>query len=597
MCVSNKVVLSLLLCGVVALHAAPGVLLAADEESAADTLQHLLDDAWEFELREDPLWATHVGEHRFNARLPEVTVADEARRWANRVEFLERIKDIDRQQLSAAERVNYDIFKRLTNDTIREYEFRTYLMPITNRSGFHISFPELAKRMPLNTVADYENYIARLNAFSRYADQHITVMRKGIERGMVLPAVVLEGAADAIAPHIVDDPAKSLLYAPFQAYPERIAADEQKRLTAAGRRAILQSVAPGFRRFADFMRREYLATARGSVGASALPQGRAFYRHRVRKFTTLDLSPEQVHQTGLEEVARIHAEMLQVIKQVKFDGDFAAFVKHLREGEEFYPKSAEQLMKEVSFVLKKMDGELPRLFRKLPRAPYGIRRVPDYIAPRTTTAYYMQPAGDGSRAGFYYVNTYNLKSRPLFEIEALSLHEAVPGHHLQLALQQEMRDLPDFRRYAGFTAFVEGWALYAERLGLEVGFYQDPYANFGRLSYEMWRACRLVVDTGLHYLGWSREQAIQYMAENTALSLHNITAEVDRYISWPGQALAYKTGELKIRALRATAEEKLGGRFDVRQFHDVVLGGGSVPLSVLEDNVHRYIAEESSNAP
>jgi uncharacterized protein (DUF885 family) len=337
------------------------------------------------------------------------------------------------------------------------------------------------------------------------------------------------------------------------------------------------------------MEREYLPAARGSIGASALPNGREFYRHRVKRFTTLDLTPEEVHQRGLAEVQRIRGEMEAVIKKTGFQGDFAAFVAHLRSEPRFYASSPEQLLKEVAYVLKRMDGQLPKLFGKLPRTPYGIREVPPYIASRTTTAYYMPPLGDGTQAGFYYVNTYDLKSRPLYEIEALSLHEAVPGHHLQLALQQEMTELPKFRRFADVTAFIEGWGLYAERLGLETGFYEDPYSNFGRLSYEMWRACRLVADTGMHYLGWTREQSIEFMAANTALTLHNIRAEVDRYIAWPGQALAYKTGELKIRELRSLAEQELGPRFDVRAFHDVVLGNGSVPLDVLDDNVRRWL--------
>ena len=314
----------------------------------------------------------------------------------------------------------------------------------------------------------------------------------------------------------------------------------------------------------------------------------------MKKFTTLDLTPEEVHQTGLKEVERIRREMDDAIRRSGFEGDFAAFVEHLRSESKFYADSPEQLMKEVAFVLKKMDGKLPELFGRLPRTPYGIRPVPDYIAPKTTTAYYSVPPGDGSRAGFYYVNTFDLKSRPLYELEALSLHEAVPGHHLQLALQQELTGLPKFRRFSGFTAFVEGWGLYAERLGLEVGFYEDPYSDFGRLSYEMWRACRLVVDTGIHYLGWTRPQAIDFMAQHTALSLHNIEAEVDRYIAWPGQAIAYKTGELKIRQLRQDAEAALGERFDIREFHDAVLAGGSVPLDVLETNVTAYVDEVRS---
>jgi len=330
--------------------------------------------------------------------------------------------------------------------------------------------------------------------------------------------------------------------------------------------------------------------ARESIAASSLPRGREFYRHRVRQFTTLDLSPEQVHETGLAEARRIRSEMESIPAKAGFSGDLPAFIAHLRESPQYYATTPEQLLKETSYVLKRIDGELPRLFRTLPRTPYGIREIPAFIAPKTSSAYYLQPAGDGSRGGFFYVNTYNLRSRPLFEIEALSLHEAVPGHHLQIALAQELTDVPPFRRYTELTAFVEGWALYAERLGLEAGFYRDPLSDFGRLSFEMWRACRLVVDTGIHYLGWTREQAIGFMAEQTALSRHNIEAEVDRYIAWPGQALGYKIGELKIRELRAFAERELGDAFDLREFHEVVLGSGAVPLDILEQNVKAYAA-------
>jgi uncharacterized protein (DUF885 family) len=396
--------------------------------------------------------------------------------------------------------------------------------------------------------------------------------------------------------HLVEDPEKSLLYEPLAKMPDAITPEDRQRLIEAGRRAIAESVVPGYRKFLAFMESEYVPRARGSIGASALPQGREFYRHRVRQFTTLDVTPDEVHQLGLSEVKRIRQEMDQIIAKLDFDGDFATFIQFLRTDPQFYATTGEQLLKDVTYVLKRMDGELPRLFGTLPRTPYGIREIPSYIAPRTTTAYYMPPTGDGTQAGFYYVNTYQLNSRPLYDVEALSLHEAVPGHHLQIALQQELVDLPPFRRFASVAAFVEGWGLYAERLGLEVGFYEDPYSDFGRLTYEMWRACRLVVDTGIHYFGWTREQAIDFMARNSALALHNIRAEVDRYISWPGQAVAYKMGELKIRQLRALAEQELGDRFDVRQFHDAVLSGGAVPLTILESQVKAYIEQAKANS-
>ncbi|MEO8496484.1 MAG: DUF885 domain-containing protein [Planctomycetota bacterium] len=553
-------------------------------------LKKLLDDAWEFALQEDPTFATHVGDHRFNDKLSHESIADQVRRLEARRGLLVRWNAIDRTALTKPDRVNYDIFGRILRDEIAESDFEMFLIPISNRWGFHIAFPELPQQIPLNNVQDYENYTARLREFSRLTDENIELMRAGIEKGLVLPSVVLEGYRDPITAHIVDDPTKSLLYKPFDKCPERVTNEHRERLTAEGREAIVKHVVPSYQKFLQFMQDEYVPNCRGSIAASALPNGRDYYRHRVRLFTTLDVTPDEVHATGQREVQRIRAEMDQIIKRVGFEGDFAAFVAHLRKEPRFYAETPEQLMKETAFVLKKMDGQLPKLFKTLPRTPYGIREIPAYIAPKTTTAYYQQPSGDGSQAGFYYVNTYNLKSRALYEIEALSLHEAVPGHHLQLALQQELTDIPAFRRFSPITAFIEGWGLYAERLGLEVGFYEDPYSDFGRLTYENWRACRLVVDTGMHYFGWTRQQAIDFMADNTALSIHNIEAEVDRYISWPGQALAYKTGELKIRELRAKAETELGDAFDIREFHEVVLGSGAIPLSVLSENVEEYIA-------
>jgi len=557
--------------------------------SAADEFSSLVDDIWQFDMEQSPLYATSVGDHRYNDRLPLVSSANRAQRNAAKNAFLDRLDKIARDDLSANDRNSYDILHRQIKDSLAEFEFGSYFMPITQRSGFHISFPELPKDVPLNTLSDYENYIARLNGFGEYADGHIGLMRDGIGADRILPAIALEGWEQSVDAQITEDPESNLLFEPFQEFPAGIPEGEHERLQAAAREAISTSVVPAYRRFREFMAQEYVPRARDSVGISAIPGGREFYRHRVRKFTTLDLTPEEVHQTGLAEVERIRNEMDEIIHQVGFEGDFADFTKHLREDPKFYADSKEALLKDVSLVLKQVDGQLPILFGRLPRMPYGLREVPEYIAPRTTAAYYQRPTGDGSKAGFFYMNTYNLKSRPLYTIEALSLHEAVPGHHLQIALQQEIEALPNFRRYSGFTAFSEGWALYAERLGLELGFYEDPYSDFGRLTMEIWRACRLVVDTGIHYMGWTRQQAIDYLHSNSALSLHNIRAEVDRYITWPGQALAYKIGELKIRELRQQAEATLGEQFDVRAFHDVVLGGGAVPLDVLEANVDAWV--------
>jgi uncharacterized protein (DUF885 family) len=553
-------------------------------------LAAIQDEYWEFKLRESPMFATSTGDSRYNDRLGKVSVADSERRNKENQEFLTRLDAIDPEQLSEDEQINRSILQRHLRDTIAEFRFSDHLMPVTQRSGFYLEFPELRRDAPLNNLKDYENYIARLNAFGKFTDGHIELMRAGIEAGKVLPAVVLEGWEPGVDAQIVDDPIKSLLYEPFENFPDNIDVTQQKTMRTAAQKAIAESVIPAYKRFRKFMTDEYVLRARDTISASALPDGRDYYRHRVKSFTTTEMTPEEVHELGLAEVKRIRAEMEAIITGLKFDGDFATFVEHLRTDSKFYAETPDELLKEVALILKRMDGQLPLLFGKLPRIPYGVREVPAYVAPRTTAAYYQPPIGGGTKAGFYFVNTYNLKSRPFYNLEALSLHEAVPGHHLQLALQQELTDMPPFRRYNDFTVFVEGWALYAERLGLEAGFYKDPYSNFGRLTMEMWRACRLVVDTGMHYLGWSREQAIQFLYENSALSMHDIQAEVDRYISWPGQALAYKVGELKIRELRKLAEEQLKDSFDVREFHDIVLSSGAVPLDVLEAKVKAWLA-------
>ena len=563
------------------------------QQRVSTQLQQLIDDEWEYRLKDDPLFATDVGDHRYDDQLPAVTPADFDRRLTQAGSFLDRLNAIERAALTAPEQLNYDIFKRVKSNEIAELEFRCYALPINTMGGFHTNFVELPTLIRLDTQQDYENLIARLNGFKTYAGQYIELMQAGLREGYIPPKASLRGVEESIKPHVVTNAEDSILFEPFKQMPDAIGDSDQRRLAEAARTAITNSVVPGYQALLQFVGDEYLPAARTSIAASDLPKGRAFYEQRVRSFTTLDLSPQQVHDTGRSEVKRIRAEMDAIIRQVNFTGNFKAFVEFLRSDPRFYAETPDALMKEVALTLKKMDGELPRLFKTLPRMPYGIKPVPDYIAPSTTTAYYMQPSGDGTRAGFYYVNTYNLKARPFYELEALSLHEAVPGHHLQIALQQELEDMPAFRRFGGFTAFIEGWGLYAERLGLEVGFYTDPYNDFGRLTYEMWRACRLVVDTGMHYLGWTRQQAIDFMAANTALTLLNIENEVDRYISMPGQALAYKTGELKLRELRERARQRLGSKFDVREFHDVVLRNGALPLDVLETTVEEWLAEQT----
>jgi len=579
--------------------AAPGKPAAGGGDSGGNAarLHALFDREWEMRLRDEPLFATEVGRHEYDALLPEVAYADLERRYRARQAMVAELTDsgaIDLSRLNVADAVNAQIWRAQLADRIAEFELGGYQMPFNADSGFHTSFAMLPDRMPFANRRDYENYLSRLRAWPRYVGQQIELMRMGIRRGFTVPRATLTGYERTISAHVVDDPAKSVFYKPFERFPAAMPEAERQSLRAAARAAILDGAVAGYRRLLDFYRAEYLPAARATIGASELPDGRAYYAHQIRHFTTLDLSPEEIHRIGLAEVERIAGEMQAVIRQVGFEGDFAAFVRFLRTDPRFYPKTGEELLKDAAWIAKRIDGKLPSEFKTLPRLPYTVQPVPDHLAPKYTAGRYVESPAGSTRPGIYWVNTYQPETRPLYNLEALTLHEAVPGHHLQIALSQELADLPNFRRYSYLSAFGEGWGLYSEWLGLEMGFYTDPYSNFGRLTYEMWRACRLVVDTGIHAQGWTRQQAIDYLAAHTALPLHEVETETDRYISWPGQALAYKLGELKIKELRRKAEQALGPSFDVRRFHDVVLGSGAVPLAVLEQNVDRFIGEQTA---
>jgi uncharacterized protein (DUF885 family) len=565
------------------------VLLAAAVSAPAE-FHRLLEEEWEARLREQPLLATSVGDHRYDDRLPSVAPADLQRSAERERATLQRLQAIDRAGLDVADCINYDMLARELRDDVADYEFGDWRLPINADSGFHTGFAELPRYSTLLTTRDYRNYIARLRAFPAYVAQQIANMREGLRTGFTLPRVVLDGYDVGIRMHVVDDPERSVFYAPFRAFPPGVPEADRPALLAEARAGIMDGAVAGYRAFLDFMVNEYIPKTRTTIAAADLPRGREYYAHRVRHFTTLDVTPEKVHEIGLGEVARIRAEMQEVMRQAGFTGDFPAFLQLLRTDPRFYAKTPEELLKQASYIAKRIDAKLPSLFGRLPRLPYGVEPVPAHLAPKYTGGRYVPAPVGGTRAGTYWVNTYALESRPLYVLEALTLHEAVPGHHLQIALQQELEGVPPFRRVAEVGAFVEGWGLYSEHLGIEAGFYQDPYSNFGRLTYEMWRACRLVVDTGMHALGWSREKALDFMAANTALSLHEVRTETDRYISWPGQALGYKMGEIKIRELRRMAEQEMGPRFDVRAFHDAVLANGAVPLPVLEEQIRAYVA-------
>jgi uncharacterized protein (DUF885 family) len=565
--------------------------------TAARALHALFAEQWQVALREDPLFATAVGDNRYNDRLPSMTLADLARRDQHARAVLERLHHIDRARLGESDGVSYDLFERELADAITDYRLKTYRQLITAEGGFHTDFSRLPEEMPLASAKDYDSYVARLRAFPAFARQNTELLREGVATGYTLPRVVMKGFTDAIAMHVVDDVTRSVFWKPFASFPATVPESERERLRQAGRAAIHDAVVPAYRDFLAFMRDDYIPHARSTIAAADLPGGRELYAFEVRHFTTLDLTPEAIHDLGLREVERIHGEMLEVMRAVAWKQGLPEFLEFLRTDPRFYARTSEELLKDAAYIAKRMDGKLPSLFKVLPRQPYGVEPVPADIAPKYTGGRYNGAPLDGHRAGTYWVNTYALDTRPLYNLEALTFHEAVPGHHLQIALQKELTDLPDFRRFVYVDAFGEGWGLYSEWLGIEAGFYQDPYSKFGRLSYEMWRACRLVVDTGIHAMGWSRERAIDYLAANTALSHHEIETEIDRYIAWPGQALAYKMGEMKIKQLRREAETALGERFDVRDFHYAVLHNGTVTLPVLERQVRDYIQAARAAAP
>jgi uncharacterized protein (DUF885 family) len=567
----------------------PAPVRAADELARLHDLFHR---EWEYRLKEDPLQATSVGRHEYDDQLPSLTTEDLARRAAADKAFLAELAAIDRGKLSSEDGVNYDIFRSQLADGIASWELGEDQMPFNADSGFHADFARLPEIVPLITVKDYESYISRLRAWPRYVDQQIEQMRLGLKRGMTIPRAVLNGYEGTITAHVVDDPEKSVFWKPFERFPSSVPEGERERLRREGRQAVTEDAVLGYRKFLDFYRKDYLPGSRTTIAAADLPNGRAFYAQQIHHYTTLDLSPDEIHKIGLAEVDRIAKEMDAVMKQTGFQGDHAAFVQFLRSDPRFYAKTPQALLERAAWIAKTIDGKLPSLFKTLPRLPYTVRPVPEAIAPKYTSGRYVEPPQGSTQPGIYWVNIYKVETRPLYNVEALTLHEAVPGHHLQIALSRELTGLPDFRRNSYISAFGEGWGLYSEWLGLEAGIYTDPYSNFGRLSYEMWRACRLVVDTGVHAKGWTRQQALDYLASHTALPLHEVETEVDRYISWPGQALAYKLGELKIKELRRRSEQALGPRFDLRDFHDRVLGSGAVPLEVLEKNVNAWIERQ-----
>jgi uncharacterized protein (DUF885 family) len=564
---------------------------ATAQDANTKVLHDVFEREWQYDLEQSPTRASQLGDRRWNDRWADVSLAAIKRRHEHNIAVLAELARIDRNKLSPADQLNYDLFKRDYETDIAEHQYQMYLVPLNQRGGIQTQ-NELADSLRFQTIKDYEDWIARMNAFPTYMDQTITLMKEGAEARIVLPRVIMERVPAQIDKQLVAKPEDSLFYKPFRKFPADITTAEQQRLSRAAAVAISANIIPSYQRFKKFFVEEYLPATYSEVGAWQVPQGEAMYAFLTRKYTTTNTTPGEVHEKGLSEVKRIRAAMHDVMNEVGFKGTLPEFFKFLRTDKRFYYEKPEDLFAAYEAMSKRIDPHLVKVFRTLPRMPYGVEVIPAAVAPDTTTAYYRQPAADGSRAGTYFVNLYKPEMRPKWEMMALSLHEAVPGHHLQIALAQELGDIPKFRRFGGYTAFVEGWGLYAESLGEDMGLYDDPYSKFGQLTYEMWRAVRLVVDTGIHQMRWTRKQAIDYFMDNAPKAELDIVNEIDRYIAWPGQALAYKTGELKIKELRARSKAELGDKFDVREFHEVVLGSGAVPLDVLERNVVEWIGKK-----
>ncbi len=563
------------------------------KETAGEALNQIIHDDWEWKMRNFPTWGTYIGDDRYDDKWTDLSPEAIDARNQYYIDVLAELKKLDPDELDETNRLNYDLFLYDLEDEIANSEFHSRFLRVSQMTGVFTDASDVTRVQPLKDAEDYEVFLARLRGVPEMVAQDIDLLKTGLEMGVTNPRVVLEKAQELIQNQIVDDPAESPIYhLAFTDLPDSIAVEDQLALRKEALRIIGEEILPAYQEYREFFETEYLPNSRTTIGLSELKNGKEWYNQRVRHYTTTDMTADEIHELGHREVERIRGEMNAITEEVNFTGTLQEFFEFLRTDDQFYFDDPEELLKEYRDIAKRADAEMPKLFGTLPRLPYGVIPVPAYQEKFQTTAYYVSGSLESGRAGYFYANTYNLAARPKWEMVALTLHEAVPGHHLQIALSQEMEGAPNFRKHGGYTAFVEGWGLYAESLGEEMGMYGDPYSRFGKLVYEMWRAIRLVVDTGIHAKGWSRQRAIDFFAANTGKSSHDIEVEVDRYIVWPGQALAYKIGQLKILELRRLAENELGGEFDVRDFHDVVLGSGSLPLKILEKRVKAWIETE-----
>ena len=569
---------------------------AASGAEPGAALHELFDAAWQKELADDPLAATSLGDARYNDRWTDMSLAAIKQREQRDRATLDALRRIPRESLDAADRLNYTLFEREYVQRLARAPFKPYLYDINHQGGIQ-TLSEVTELLPFQSLEDYDDWNLRLEAVGALVDQHIKLLQLAASEQRTQPRVIMERVVPQLALQVVAHAEESPFYAPFTRFPDSVTATDRARIVARGRAAIERVVVPAYRRLQTHFLRSYLPATRTSVGISDTPQGADYYRERIAFHTTsTTLSADQIHALGHAEVDRIRAEMLKIKERAGFSGSLQDFFRFLRTDPQFYYRTPAELFDAYQVIAKRIDPNLVRLFGRLPRTPYGVRAIPAGSAPNTTTAYYQPPALDGSRPGYYYVNLFRPEVRPKWEMEVLSAHEAVPGHHLQIALAYEQALMPAFRRGAQYTAYVEGWALYSESLGEELGLYKDPYSKFGQLTYDMWRAVRLVVDTGIHSKGWTRAQAIEFFKANAPRTEADIVNEIDRYISWPGQALAYKIGQLQIRALRTEAETALGARFDIRAFHDTLLSTGAVPLDVMQSTVRDWIAAQPPGA-
>ena len=553
-----------------------------------ESFNQILDDEWKRGIQENPVYASNMGDKSANQDWPDISEGAVRERQKKTREVLEQIRSMDPQSLSIENQLNYRLFLYNYERSVRAQKFDSHLLTFGQRGGIQLEH-ETAEGLSFNTSQDYKDWLVRLEKLPALIDQHINLGRLGIERKITAPNILMQRVAKQIQLQLVDNPEDSPFFNIFIDIPENIQDHEAIQLMA--RDVIKSKVIPAYNKLNEFFTKEYLPASRTTYGVLDLPNGFEWYENLARYHTTTDLTPDEIHEIGLSEVERIRSEMQEVIDSLGFDGSFNDFLVFLRTDPQFYYETEDELLEAYLATSKKIDPEMVSLFKVLPRTPYGIKPIPMESAPDTTTAYYMRPAADGSRAGYYYVNLYRPDVRPKYEIEVLSVHEAVPGHHLQIALAMELEGIPNFRRYSGYTAYVEGWGLYSESLGYDIGLYSDPYSRFGALTYDMWRAVRLVVDTGMHYKGWTRQEAIDFFTANAAKTEQDIINEIDRYLVMPGQALAYKIGQLKILELKNKAKEQLGDDFDIKEFHHAVLSQGALPLAVLEENIETYLLE------